>query len=70
MLVHADTSIHPELLNSRFGYVSISRASHEATVFTNDAIRLGQRLGAEVTKTFAVEVKRPPSMTHGMGMSL
>ena len=29
VLVHADTSVHPDLLNSRFGYVSISRASHE-----------------------------------------
>jgi ATP-dependent exoDNAse (exonuclease V) alpha subunit len=27
VLVHADTSVHPDLLNSRFGYVSISRAS-------------------------------------------
>ena len=34
VLVHADTSVHPDLLNSRFGYVSISRASHEATLFT------------------------------------
>jgi ATP-dependent exoDNAse (exonuclease V) alpha subunit len=26
VLVHADTSVHPDLLNSRFAYVSISRA--------------------------------------------
>jgi ATP-dependent exoDNAse (exonuclease V) alpha subunit len=26
VLVHADTSVHSDLLNSRFGYVSISRA--------------------------------------------
>ena len=31
VLVNADTSVHPDLLNSRFGYVSISRASHDAT---------------------------------------
>src|ERR1700674_14862 len=36
VLVHADTSVHPDLLNARFGYVSISRASHEATLFTDD----------------------------------
>ena len=30
VLVHADTNVHPDLLNSRFAYVSISRASHEA----------------------------------------
>ncbi|MFL6306764.1 MAG: hypothetical protein ACJ72H_24795 [Candidatus Sulfotelmatobacter sp.] len=50
VLVHADTNVHPDLLNSRFGYVSISRASHEATIFTNDATRLGQQLSMEVLK--------------------
>jgi hypothetical protein len=33
---NADTGIHPGLLNSRFGYVSISRASREVTLFTDD----------------------------------
>jgi ATP-dependent exoDNAse (exonuclease V) alpha subunit len=31
VLVHADTSVHPDLLNSRFGYVSISRASRSSS---------------------------------------
>ena len=46
VLVHADTSVHPDLLNSRFGYVSISRASHEATLFTDDMAKLGPQLGS------------------------
>jgi hypothetical protein len=33
VLVNADTSVHPDLLNSRFGYVAISRASHDATLY-------------------------------------
>jgi ATP-dependent exoDNAse (exonuclease V) alpha subunit len=33
VLVNADTGVHPDLLNSRFGYVSISRASHERHAF-------------------------------------
>jgi ATP-dependent exoDNAse (exonuclease V) alpha subunit len=42
VLIHADTSVHPDLLlNSRFGYVSISRASHEATLFTDDLVNSG-----------------------------
>jgi hypothetical protein len=47
VLVHADTGVHPDLLNSRFGYVSISisRASHEATLFTDDLAKLGPQLG-------------------------
>jgi flagellar biosynthesis GTPase FlhF len=43
VLIHADTGIHPGLLNSRFGYVSVSRASHEATIYTNDSARLSAR---------------------------
>jgi conjugative relaxase-like TrwC/TraI family protein len=55
VLVHADTSVHPDLLNSRFAYVSISRASLDAKIYTNDAADLGQRLSGEVSKTSAVE---------------
>jgi hypothetical protein len=50
VLVHADTRVHPALLNSRFGYVSISRTSHEATLFTDDMAKLGPQLGADVSK--------------------
>lgn len=32
-LVNADTGVHPGLINPRFGYVFVSRASHEATFF-------------------------------------
>jgi hypothetical protein len=46
VLVHADTKVHPNLLNSRFGYVAISRASLEATLFTDDTAKLARQLGA------------------------
>jgi conjugative relaxase-like TrwC/TraI family protein len=68
VLVHADTGVHPDLLNSRFGYVAVSRASHEATIFTNDAGNLGQQLGAEVSKTSALETQHAPSMIQEIGM--
>src|ERR1700678_3434896 len=58
VLVHADTSVHPDLLNSRFAYVSISRASHEATLFTDDMAKLGPRVGADVSKTSALEISQ------------
>ncbi len=69
VLIHADTGVHPDLLNSRFGYVSVSRASHEATVFTNDAAKLGQQLGAEVSKTSALEIHHAP-LIQEIGISL
>ncbi len=54
VLIHADTSVHPDLLNSRFGYVSISRASHEATLFTDNLSKLAPQLGNEISKTSAL----------------
>jgi conjugative relaxase-like TrwC/TraI family protein len=69
VLIHADTGVHPDLLNSRFGYVSVSRASHEATVFTNDAAKLGQQLGAEINKTSALEMNPIGSPNLGIGIS-
>ena len=69
VLINADTGVHPDLLNSRFGYVSVSRASHEATVFTNDAANLGQQLGAEVSKTSALKIHHAP-LIQEIAMSL
>jgi conjugative relaxase-like TrwC/TraI family protein len=68
VLVNADTGVHPDLLSSRFGYVAISRASHEATVFTDDANRLGHRLGTEVSKTAALESTHSVSVGQSLGM--
>ena len=70
VLVHADTSVHPDLLNSRFAYVSISRASHEATLFTNDMVKLRPQLGADVSKTSAVEINQASSIAQGIGLGL
>ena len=70
VLVHADTSVHPDLLNSRFGYVSISRASHEATLFTDDMAKLGPQLGADVSKTSALEINQASSVAQGIGIGL
>jgi hypothetical protein len=70
VLVNADTGVHPDLLNSRFGYVSISRASHEATIFTNDFAKLNPQLSADVSKTSALEVSQTPSIAQGIGMGI
>ena len=70
VIVHADTSVHPDLLNSRFGYVSISRASHEATLFTDDIAKLGPQLGADVSKTSALEINPASSLSQTIGICL
>jgi hypothetical protein len=68
VLVNADTGVHPDLLNSRFGYVSISRASNEAMLFTNDVAKLSPQLAADVSKTSALEINQSVSIGQGLGM--
>jgi conjugative relaxase-like TrwC/TraI family protein len=46
-----------ELINQRFGYVALSRARHDAQIYTSDAARLADRLSREVSKTAAIEIE-------------
>ena len=69
VLVNADTGVHPALLNSRFGYVSISRASHEATLFTNDLNKLIPQITADVSKTSAVEIGQSAPLAQGIAIT-
>ncbi len=50
-----DTGVHPELINGRFAYVPVSRASHDAQIFTSDATNLADSLSKQVSKTSALE---------------
>jgi len=68
VLINADTGVHPELLNSRFGYVAVSRASHEATIFTNDASRLTPQLSTDVSKSSALEINQSRAIGHGISL--
>ena len=69
VLVHADTGVHPDLLNSHFGYEAISRASHEATLFTDDITKLNPKVSVDVSKTSAIEISQTVSVVQGIGMS-
>ena len=68
VLVNIDTAVHPELINSRFAYVSISRASHEAHIYTNNAASLGDDLSRDVSKTAALDFTKSHSNTQEQGM--
>jgi ATP-dependent exoDNAse (exonuclease V) alpha subunit len=70
VLINADTGVHSDLLNSRFGYVAVSRASHEAIIFTDDTNRLGQQLSTEVSKSSAVELGNEISSMQNISMVL
>jgi len=56
VLVNIDTRAHPELINARFAYVSLSRGSNDAQVFTDDAPMLSERLTLRVSKSSALAI--------------
>lgn len=60
VLVNMDTRAHPDLISTRFAYVSVSRASHDAQIYTNDAEGLGQRLSHDASKTSAIDFRNAP----------
>jgi ATP-dependent exoDNAse (exonuclease V) alpha subunit len=70
VLVNMDTEVHPELISSRFAYVSVSRASHDAQIFTNDAASLAGSLNQNVSKASAVSFANAQSSTMQQGLSL
>lgn len=86
VLVNMDTNVYSQLMNSRFAYVSVSRASHDAQIFTNDAATLAENLSRDITKASAIDLSlgrsRAPSeelpraqfpekpSAQGLGLSL
>jgi len=56
VLAHFDTEGPRGLINTRLAYVAVSRASHDAHIYTNDAARLGKRLSADISKTAAIDL--------------
>ena len=59
VLVNMDTTAHPELINTRFAYVSVSRASQDARIYTNDVSTLAERLSTDISKASAIEAPKP-----------
>jgi conjugative relaxase-like TrwC/TraI family protein len=64
VLINMDTTAHPELINTRFAYVSVSRAVSDARIYTNDATTLAERLNTDISKTSAVQLNEPNSQTQ------
>jgi hypothetical protein len=74
VLINADTAAHPELLNARFAYVSVSRARLDAEIYTSDAEALSPRPSANTDKSSAIELSRSGDISAakelGMGESI
>jgi hypothetical protein len=48
-------------ISSRFAYVAVSRASHDAQIFTNDAAGLAESLSRNVSKACAIDFSKNQS---------
>ena len=68
VLVNMDTNVHPELINTRFAYVSVSRASHDAQIFTNDAATLTENLSRDVSKASALDFAKSQNPVAHAGL--
>ncbi len=60
VIANIDTDSARSLINTRLAYVAVSRAEHDARIYTNDAEGLGARLATDVSKTSAVNFRKSP----------
>jgi len=60
VLINVDTEKSELLVNNRFAYVSVSRAQHDAQIYTNDASKLSRSLSRESSQRTATEVEQQP----------
>jgi ATP-dependent exoDNAse (exonuclease V) alpha subunit len=56
VLINIDGNSHKDLVNRRLAYVAISRASHDAQIYTDNVPLLVKNLSHQVTKTSAIEL--------------
>ncbi|HZP06472.1 MAG TPA: MobF family relaxase [Terracidiphilus sp.] len=68
VLVNMDTELHPDLINRRFAYVSVSRASHDAQIYTNSAAALAESFSRDVSKASAIDFGENQGPLVGVGL--
>jgi len=56
--VHVDTEKSEQLVNRRMAYVAVSRARHDAHIYTNDKSQLARQLGRDNVRHTAIEQSR------------
>jgi conjugative relaxase-like TrwC/TraI family protein len=67
VLIHVDTEKSELLVNNRFAYVSVSRAQHDAHIYTNDGSTLSRSLGRDNSQRTATEPQTQQSPTLDPG---
>jgi conjugative relaxase-like TrwC/TraI family protein len=70
VIVNVDSSIRAELINQRFAYVAVSRGSHDAQIFTDNATSLIHKLSHGVEKSSALKVGQQSATDLGEGFQI
>lgn len=69
VLIHVDTEqAHPNLINSRMAYVSVSRARYDAQIYTNDKTNHGEELSRDVSHRSAIQQGRAAEPQPGQNL--
>jgi ATP-dependent exoDNAse (exonuclease V) alpha subunit len=64
VLVHADTELSEQLLNTRMAYVAVSRGRYDAQIYTDDKEELADHLSREHSHSTAIEATQEHHHEH------
>ena len=70
VMVNLDSHIHADLINKRFAYVAVSRGSHDAHIYTDNAASLIGKLSHDVVKSSALQVVPQFSTDQSTGFQM
>ena len=70
VMVNLDSHVNADLINQRFAYVSVSRGSHDAQIFTDKATSLIEKLSHDVVKSSALSVGSQGANTPDAGLQI
>ena len=70
VMVNLDSNINADLISQRFAYVAVSRGSHDAQIFTDNATSLMGKLSHDVAKSSALQVGQQFANDQGAGFQM
>jgi conjugative relaxase-like TrwC/TraI family protein len=70
VMINLDSRIHADLISQRFAYVAVSRGSHDAQIFTDNATSLIRQLSHDVAKSSALEMDLLSSTDPSAGLDM
>lgn len=67
VMVNLDSHVHADLIGKRLAYVAVSRGSHDAHIYTDNAASLVAKLSHDVVKSSALQVGQQFATDQSVG---